>query len=72
MKVTENVVQKLTVGNTICSCVTDDIFLLLCSIPILVYNLAFVFQGTVGRRNTKLRNESVICLYIFESYECRG
>lgn len=32
--------------------------------PILRYNLAFVFQGTVGRRNTKLRNESVISLYI--------
>lgn len=33
--------------------------------PILRYNLAFVFQGTVGRRNTKLRNESVISLYIW-------
>lgn len=31
--------------------------------PILRYNLAFVFQGTVGRRNTKLRNESVNSLY---------
>lgn len=32
-----------------------------------------MFQGTVGRRNTKLRNESVIlCLYISLSCERRS
>lgn len=36
----------------------------LCFFPILHYNLAFVFQGTVGRRNTKLRNESVSFVYM--------
>lgn len=36
--------------------------------PIPHYNLAFVFQGTVGGRNTKLRNESVIFVYLSVSF----
>lgn len=56
MKVTEKMLQKLTVD------VNRDVFFK----PILRYNLAFVFQGTVGRRNTKLRNESVIFVCISE------
>lgn len=50
-----------------CKKLTVDVYLDVVSFfkPILRYNLAFVFQGTVGRRNTKLRNESVICLYIW-------
>lgn len=56
MKVTEKMLQKIDSWRY-----TMFFFLK----PILRYNLAFVFQGTVGRRNTKLRNESVISLYIW-------
>lgn len=61
MKVTEKMLQKLTVD------VNRDVFFK----PILRYNLAFVFQGTVGRRNTKLRNESVIfvCISVRLSFD---
>lgn len=55
MKVTEKMLQKIDSWRY-------TMFFLK---PILRYNLAFVFQGTVGRRNTKLRNESVISLYIW-------
>lgn len=57
MKVTEKCCKKLSVD------VYRDVYVFFFK-PILRYNLAFVFQGTVGRRNTKLRNESVISLYI--------
>lgn len=57
MKVTEKMLQKIDSWQF-----NLDVFFLK---PILRYNLAFVFQGTVGRRNTKLRNESVISLYIW-------
>lgn len=48
-----------------CKKLTVDVIRCFFLKPILRYNLAFVFQGTVGRRNTKLRNESVISLYIW-------
>lgn len=62
MKVTEKCCKK---------CMVDLNRLFFFSKPILHYNLAFVFQGTVGRRNTKLRNESVIFLYIWV-FNCNG
>lgn len=57
MKVTEKCCKKLIVDFRLC-------FFFALSNPILHYNLAFVFQGTVGRRNTKLRNESVSFVYL--------